>query len=319
MTNFSLSALSLLSSVLFATACGAVNDPQDEGADPADVVGDFQNNGVDLGSGAGSDTPAPVAPIVLAPPTRTSGAHSLAGLAIADHDGIVNLINDTSPFTVTEQRFVTQTDEVIQLELDLLAPTGTYGRTIGSDTVRATYPTAEKVLCEQGSVATFDPKCESVVPQPSGLPVTGTLASGHWRMDIQDETGASMSCTTVGNKEACTLPARKGAAYRIITAVGQVTDLWDGTGIGIWTDLGRSYAGNHRAMEYQCYEWSYASGGRVYCELRNDYTRFVGLDRAFLTIDPLTVEVTANGVVDAIPSAAIQWDSGNDDLPGSNY
>ena len=303
------------------TACGAVaSEPSsdDTGAPDRNTI-DFDDVGVDPTL---PEPATPDAPLIIDAPRAATTAHSLFLTSIHDHGKVVSLVaGGAEPAVdVVEQRIVTTGDEPVELELAIAPPSGTFSRVIASDTIQATYPVVERVLCETGSIATFDPRCETATPVPSSTPTSGAITASRWRLWVMDEqTGAAVDgCSAVGTELACTLPGRAVASYRIVASVDGVAQLWGRpAAAGVRTLGGKEFTGATQP-QYQCWDWE-TSGTSLYCRTRYDFTRYTAIDQASIELDPLRVTITADGFVSTHESPALAWDGGNDDLPGTTY
>ncbi|HVK85320.1 MAG TPA: hypothetical protein VM513_14480 [Kofleriaceae bacterium] len=304
------------------TACGAVaSDPSsdDLGAPDRDTL-DFEDVGVEPTL---PEPPAPGSPLIIDAPRAATTARSLFLSSVHDHDKVVSLVGGGAEpaVDVLEQRIVTTGAEPVTLELSIAPPSGTFSRVIASDAIQATYPVVERVLCETGSIATFDPKCDRKTPQPASTSMSGAITAARWRLWVMDEaTGASVEgCSAIGTQLACTLPGRAVATYRIVASVDSVAQLWGNatTAAGVRALAGKEFTGATEP-QYQCWDWE-VSGTSLYCRTRYDFTRYTAIDHASIELDPLRVTITAGGVESTHESAALAWDGGDDDLPGAQY
>lgn len=307
----------------FLTACGAVaseppaSDDAETGA--TDNTIDFDDVGVDPSM---PETTAPGAPLIIDAPRAATTARSLFLTSVRDHGKVVSLVGSGAEpqVDVLEQRIVTTGAEPVELALEIAPPAGTFARVIASDVIGAQYPTVERVLCENGSIATFDPKCETATPTPDSTYSEGTITASRWRLWVMDEeTGVPVEgCSTIGTQLACTLPGRAVASYRIVASVDGVSQLWGGPiAAAVRTLAGTEFTGATQ-MQYQCWDWE-TSGTALYCRTRWDYTRYTAIDLARLSLEPLQVTITADGFASTHESPALDWDGGDDDLPGAVY
>jgi hypothetical protein len=316
MTN---TALFALLSASLATACGAVtDDPQPTGTPVASPIDHGElDYGVDI-----DHTSAPASPLVIDAPRAATTARSLFQISLGDHARIVSLVGGGAEplIDVVEQRVVTKDAEPVALDISIAPPTGTFSRVISSDAIRDVYGVTDHVLCENGNIATYDPKCETVTPTPASTPTNGAITAARWRLWVMDEqTGAAVDgCSAIGTQLSCTLPGRAAASYRVVASVDGVGELWGGTGAAaVGAIAGEAFTGA-TAPQYQCWDWM-VSGSALYCQVYWKFTRYTAIDRATIDLDPIHIELTAGGITSAADSPALTWDGGDDDLPGATY
>lgn len=312
--------LTNLTTVLFlaTTACGAVVADSD---DPAPSPGGptFDEPAVDLG-----DEPTVPSPLLIDAPLAATTPGSLFAMTFAAQSPIVDVIvpEQRTRIDVLEQKFVTATDEEIHLVLELARPTGTFSRVLVSDALQNGGTYTDRVLCGTGQIATFDPRCEPGEPVKREMPITGPITTSQWKLTlIEDSTRQPVgSCISTPNKLSCALPARAGVSYRIMVSAYGFADLWDGSaGFGPYVLGNVPFAGAYASQaEWKCTSFAIV-GSSTYCAGRHELVRFTAIDRARLDFDPITVRITANGSVASMPSPALTWDPGNDDVPGSTY
>ncbi len=115
----------------------------------------------------------------------------------------------------------------MQLDIELDLPTGTYERTIGSDTIRIATRT-DHVLCASGNIETFDPRCETAAPLPREIPSIGAIAPATWTLRVIDETGQLVTgCTSPGARRIqCVLPGKAAARYQVVASAASIADVW---------------------------------------------------------------------------------------------
>lgn len=314
--------LTKLLPVVLVAACGQVEGFEDPPIAPAPSPGDhadLDQIGIDPADRA---LPIPESPLLVDAPAAATTAASLFGMSVRDHARMVSLIDATAtPSTdILEQKVVTKTDAPVELVVELSAPRGTYARVISSSTIRNQYPTAERVLCATGQIATFDPRCERATPAPHTTPSAGPIAASRWRVWVMDaQTGAAVTgCEVLGTRLACTLPGRAVAGYRIMASANGFIELWGlPSNPSVRSLDGREFAGA-TDREHMCWDMA-PVGSNTYCLTRYDYTRYTAIDRAVLELEPISVTITANGITATQDSPALAWDSGDDDLPGAEY
>jgi hypothetical protein len=305
-------ALFALLSASLATACGAVaDDPEPTGTRTDHGELDY---GVSL-----DDTAAPESPLVIDAPRAAATARSLFQISLGDHASVVALVGGGAEpqVDVVEQRIVTKDAEPVALDISIAAPTGTFSRVIASDAIREQYQILERVVCENGDIATYDPRCETTAPMPTSTPANGAITALRWRLWVRDEqTGATVDgCSAIGTELGCTLPGRAAAVYRVIASVDGVADLWGGTMAATVGSLAGTGFTGATHPQYRCTDWETNGDCRLYWK----FTRYTAIDRATLDLDPIHIELTAGGVTSAADSPALTWDGGDDDLPGMTY
>ncbi|MBA3452877.1 MAG: hypothetical protein H0T42_07290 [Deltaproteobacteria bacterium] len=302
---------------MLAAACGVVVDPGEDPAPPS-AGPTFEEPAV----GREIDEPAVPSPLLIDAPRAATTAGSLFAMTFAAGAPIGDILDPTerTRIDVIEQKFVTVTDQDIELSVELAPPTGSYTRTLVSDTLRNGGTFTDHVLCESNNITTYDPRCETATPLARELPSFGPLTAARWKLTVVDDvTGVPLaSCITPGtNTIRCVLPGRASASYRIIASAHGFADLWDGSaGFGPFAMAGIPFFGAFAPQsDWLCWDWR-VSGTSMWCAARYEYVRFTAIDRARLDFDPITVRITANGSALAMASPALSWDPGNDDLPG---
>jgi hypothetical protein len=309
MSNTAICALLSASFVtaLFATGCGAMI------VDDADPTGDLDPIGID---------PTPESPLLIDAPRAATTARSLFQLSLRDHASMVALVGvgGEPQVDVVEQRIVTKHAEPVALDISMTPPSGTFSRIIASDAIREQYQVLDHVLCKNGNIATYDPKCETALPVPVATPTSGALTAARWRVWVMDEqTGAAVDgCSAIGTQLSCTLPGRAVASYRIVGSVDSVAELWGGPGAAAVGSLAGNVFTGATQLQYQCWDWS-VSGPLVYCEVYWRFTRYAAIKHASLELDPMHIELAADGIASSGDSPALGWDGGIDDLPGTTY
>lgn len=310
--------LTNLTTALFmlTSACGAVVDPTE---DPAPTPGGPTIEEPPVGL---LDEPSAPSPLLVDAPRAATTPGSLFSMTFATGAPIADIVDATERMRidVIEQKIVTVTDQDVQLSVELAMPTGSYTRTLVSDTVRNGGTYVDHVLCESNNIATYDPRCETTPPVARELPSTGALTASRWKLTVVDDvTGAPLaSCITpAANRVTCVLPGRASASYRIIASAHGFADLWDGSaGFGPYAMVGVPFFGAVAPQsDWLCWDWR-VSGTSMWCAARYEFVRFTAIDRARLDFDPITVRITANGSAVALATPALSWDPGNDDLPG---
>lgn len=266
----------------------------------------------------------PAAPKLLAidPPQAATGPASLFAATFANGTKMSELVRtDTSPRDVITQRIVTLTDTEVELAIELPPPTGSFSRTIVSDT-QFLRVVNQSTLCIANGIKLFNPLCEANPPQPGEVTTVGQLAAARWTLSVIDQaTQAPVStCTSPEpNRLACRLPARAGVDYRIVASVNGLADLWNDSPIAETAIGGVPFTGRILSEAVPHCISFFTSGTSLSCLTRNEFTAFEALDRAAIDFDPITVRLTANGAATAMESPALVWDAGNDDAPGTTF
>ncbi len=305
--------------LLVTSACGVVVEPSGDPA-PSSVGLTGDEPPTDRGDGEPVGPP----PLTVSAPRAATTPGSLFAMTFAADSPIVDVIvpEARGRIDVLEQTIVATTDDEIHLVLELARPTGTYWRVLVSDALPTGLTYTDRVLCAANNILTYDPRCEPSAPASSEHARSGSITTAQWRLTlIDDSTHRPVgSCISGPNRLSCALPAKAGASYQITVSAYGFADLWDGTaGVGASTHGGVPFAGAFANMtEWRCTNFA-TSGSYQYCGTRNEFVRFTALDRARLDFDPITVKITANGTVTAMPSPALSWDPGNDDVPGPTY
>lgn len=309
--------LSLL--LLTTAACGQVVGPDDPAGTPDPTSADAGVEDAPAEDAPDDSAPPPTpSPLVVEAPAAATTPDSLFMMSFAADSMISSLVapDERDRIDVLQQRFVTRTDQPIELVVEVMPPTGTYARTIVSDTIQGGLWIEEYVPCHVGST---DPRCSTTVPSAHVLPASGAIMASRWRLRVVDaETGAAIAgCVdSVPGRVTCQLPAREGASYRVVASAWGFEELWNGTAIEELRFGSTSYNGSFMPEpEYRCFETMWMSGVN-YCTKRYHYGRFNALDKARLDLDPIATTVTANGIATTLTSPALTWDAGDDDLPG---
>lgn len=313
--------LTQILSLLVMAACGDVASEEPTQEPPAGAT--RETGELDLGM----DPTAPEEPVVESPfiidaPRAATTSNSLFQTTVRDHARVVALVTSSSEplIDVLEQRIVTKHADPVAISIDLAPPVGDFARVISSDVFRAQYATVERTLCESNNVATFDPKCETATPAPSSHAAGAAITASRWRVWVMnEETGVAVpGCSAIGTHLACTLPGRAVAPYRIVASVDGVSELWGTGGMpGVRTLDGKSFTGT-TTTEYQCTDWE-STATSNYCRVHWVFTRYTGIDRAGIELEPMRVTISAGDVTSTHESAALTWDSGDADLPGATY
>jgi hypothetical protein len=308
---------------LATTACGAVVDPTDD-AEPS--PGEHALEEPPVNGDLDEPTPPASLPFLIEAPRAATSSDSLFTMTF-DNAPIDEVVQSAGRrrIDVVEQKIVTINASEIQLTIELAPPTGSYMRTLVSDTLRNGGTYTDQVLCESNNIATYDPRCETAAPVAREMPSTGPITAASWTLTVFDEvTGFVVtSCISpAANKLTCVLPPRASAGYRIIASADGFADLWDANAspaFGPYAAAGQSFFGGWAPQpDWQCWDWR-VSGSSMWCAARYEFVRFTAIDRARLDFDPITLRLSADGGTVAMATPALSWDPGNDDVPGPNY
>ena len=269
------------------------------------------------------------APLEIQPIAKES-AGALWGMTLAADSPISELLNTGHPPSAIGQRFIQHTAEPIELDVSPSVPAAAWTKAIANHFVQIQSGT--DLNCGTLEVMSDDPRCKvSTAVTSTDSNASGTLASGTWSAAVIDEATGDVAnaCSISGLHASCSIPPRAAGAaphaYRIVTFLGGVTDLWPASGaIGEYAVAGRTYTGLPPTTVSKC-TTRVQQNGTFFCAWAT-YAHFIALDRATLAFQPFAMSyatsVGASVPVAPIPyaapltSTALTWDSGVDVLPG---
>ncbi|MGE0870908.1 MAG: hypothetical protein AB7P03_20245 [Kofleriaceae bacterium] len=264
--------------------------------------------------------PASESPLAIEQPSLPETPRSLFSMQLTDNDPIRDVIVKTqAPVDVLQQRLVGLVDDEIFVAIELTPPTGTYRRELlnGVDTWA---DDDGSVLCAQNGIATYDPRCETVEPAAYLNPSEGAITMSQWGMMLfDDQTLEPITSCQIGGpyRLDCQLSGGAEAVYRLVVFANGFEQLWDGSeGLGEQSLNFTPFIGSvAEQQEFRCLAFSHTATSS-YCTYHLAYSRFNGIDRLRLELDPVTIRITANGLSTTSTSAALSWDAGDADLPG---
>ncbi|HEY4182146.1 MAG TPA: hypothetical protein VGM90_35125 [Kofleriaceae bacterium] len=316
---------------LSLAACGSVEPTGAYGdGDDGSAGDDSSDMGSDQPDGGGSATPDPVPmdAIMLEAPIAATTADAISRLDWTHDDAVYSLIvGQGGARDVSEQRFVTLTDDPIDLHVTVvgtpvIAITRTIVTDVGEQGPAISPSTANRVWCTSNhdTIDLGDPRCNINRPVVASRDTIATSTSATWSVWIYDETSQGASpCSTGATGAWCMLPGEANHAYRIVTAVTNIPELWDGSALAIGFNQGLYFIG-HTITQPYCWDYVRDSVSQnFYCNTRYDYTSPVGLDKATMSFSGISVQVTANDMVSTTLAPDLAWSYGDSDFPGPTY
>jgi hypothetical protein len=294
------------------------------------------------------------APLSYGHLAASTDSDALEHFTLAANSPVSQLIDGSGGVKVMSTEIVHGTAESVELELTLPVPTGMYTKSVVNDLIGA--QTTQNIACgntcqpsSNGCVPdpASDPRCSQATPADPTDPVTtAALQPGLWTLHVVDKaTGLPASgCSTTGLVVHCSLqprgPLNPAARHLIVQLFAQAhTELAPGSGtISEFTFQGLTYTGvdiNLTPKKFRCETLVTApptQEGELFrtCTKFTTFSTLVALDSLKINFDgaPLGVKTGfASGALAApanvpggtVAGTAFTWDSGNDDLPGTQH
>jgi hypothetical protein len=275
------------------------------------------------------------APLEIQPIAAETQIANLWALSLPTDSPISHLLNvEPVPMArVVGQRIIQHASDPVSVEIALGSPQGTWGKTSANRYLAVATGSTGCGNSLTGRDTTV--RCSTLTTVTNKDTTTsGTLASGDWFVQVVDEaTGQpTNACSIVGLTATCTLPARAAGAppqaYRFVSFVNGVTDLWPGAGaVDEYTLAGRVYTGYAATTVSHCntLTTSLVNGVAYYYCGYTDYDHYIALYNADLAFAPFQLSYAASvgatvpvqPVSYALPaSPQLTWNSGTDILPG---
>lgn len=290
------------------------------------------------------------APLQVGALAALDDPRTIAGWRLRDDAPVQRLVKDDGDGGDVAALAITQhTAEAVTLSLDLEPAMLAYQATHVSDVVTRNERAA--VVCERcvsgdcAAVPDPDPACAVQVPASSAVTVADAqLAEPPWQLKLvelvdgaREPLGAG--CELIGTALTCEVPAREvGKAPRQFLALLRLLPIAElvppGAGaLGSYAIFGLHYVGRAPSWRDGCEEFALETvAGVPNLKLRKclrpvQYTRVAALDQVRLTTaGAATLWPSVSQGVDGVPLAplgapppsaiALDWDSGDDDLPG---
>jgi hypothetical protein len=294
------------------------------------------------------------APLSYGHLAASADSDALAHFTLAANSPVSHLI-DNGDVKVMSAEIVHGTAESVELELTLPVPTGTFTKAVVNDLIPAGQ-TTDSIACgntcqpsSSGCVPepASDPRCSQATPADPFDPVTtAALQPALWGVRVVD-AGTNIpagGCSTTDLVVHCSLqprgPLHPTARHLIVQLFTQShTELAPGSGtISEFTFQGLTYTGvdiNVTPKKFRCDTLVTApptQEGELFrtCTKYTTFETLIALDSLKINFDgvPLGVKTGfANGTLAAPPTVpggtvggtAFVWDSGNDDLPGTQH
>jgi hypothetical protein len=290
------------------------------------------------------------APLEVGALAALDDPRSIAGWRLRDDAPVQRLVKaDGDGGDVGAVAITQYTTEPVTLRLDLEATALAYQVTRVSDVV--TRGDADAVVCERCvsgdcvPVPAPDPACAEAVPASGAVTsLDDQLAAPPWQLKLVElidgaRVPVGAGCEASGAALTCEVPAREvGKAPRQFLALLRLLPIAElappGAGaLGSYALFGLHYVGRAPSWRDGCDEFAVeAVAGVPNLTLRKclrpvQYTRVVALDQVRLTtVGAATLWPSVSQGVDGLPLAplgapapsaiALDWDSGDDDLPG---
>jgi hypothetical protein len=297
------------------------------------------------------------APVSFTGLTASNDPDGLKQFTLLANSPVSKLINAPGDVKVFTGRITHQTAEPVTIKLDISTPTVGFTKTVVTDLLPTSL--AGSVSCgfsckiKTGCVPepAEDPRCsEAANPsEPQDATTTGTLTQGLWVVTVQDGASPATQCTVSGATATCGLPARiQGAPARelvVVARASQLDELKPAAGlVGELTEQGLVYTGlaiKPGENQFRCTQMDDSTRPDSdiithTCHRFTQFSKLRALDNVRLDISASALTVaTAIPAKDGFPGTALAapaylptgivagtgflWDSGNDDLPGSQH
>ena len=296
------------------------------------------------------------APVQFTGLTASTDADALKQFTLIGNAPVSKLINAPGDVKVFTGRITHQTAEPITIKLDLSTPAVGFTKTVVTDLLTTSTPSSIGcgITCVPKTSCTPEPAADARCSRsadpadPIDATTTGTLTRGDWIVTVQDGANPASQCTVSGQTATCGLPGRiQGAPAKELVVVARARQLDElkpaiGT-VGEHLALGLVYTGlaiDPSQDQFRCtlMDVNQTPEGEIFhtCRRFTTFSKMRALDNVRLDIAASALTIaTAIPAKDGIPGTALAappylpngtlagtgfiWDSGNDDLPGTQH